>query len=121
MSAGRLGTMVPKGGGDGGGVGVCTRLATVTLPFVTRILIEVEQRELQPRDADRRPGVAVHKPEPEGHFVIGYVDGRCSVSVSTKVGVGSIQVDLAEFALDHTLFVMTSTGVRVIYIVELPV
>ena len=93
-------------------MGVCTRLATVTLPFVTRILIEVEQRELQPRDADRRPGVAVHKPEPEGHFVIGY--GGSTVSDSSKVGVGCIHVDLAELAVDHILFVMTSTGVRVV-------
>ena len=79
------------------------RLASVTgyRPIIHKIcgqhvLVKVEEGELYPRDADRLPGVAPHKPELEGRFVRGCV-------CPTPAGVRSIQIDLREFSDEFIL------------------
>ena len=96
------------GTGGSNGERAEARLASVTgyrplthNPIGQLVLVKVEEGELHPRDADRLPGVAPLKLEPEGRFV--------SVCTRAQVVVGSVQVDLRELSVDSSLHVMTST------------
>ena len=106
-----------EAGRAGGSMGGGTRLASVTgyrtqiiyKPIGQPVLVKVEEGELHPRDCDRLPGVAPHKPEPEGRFVRGRV-------CTTQVVVGSVQVDLPEVPIDSIYFVMASAVTKIVVI-----